>query len=114
MQGYAVELVVPGCCKKVRGVVYETFQFKQARAGIEPGLAALVLLERMQLAQVKQAALFKHLLGLLKDEAQVFNIFQHQATGDQVELRLAEGLGFPYVQLPKFDVGSLNFGLGFL
>lgn len=52
---------------------------------LKTGLCALVLAERMKLTNKKPAAFDQHTRRLGKNEIEIFDVFEHQIAGDQIE-----------------------------
>ncbi len=69
------------CTGIVRHVVLETLCDFWTVLGYKPRLAALVLLERMQLANVEPSAGAECCVRLGKNESEIFNVLEDQAAG---------------------------------
>ena len=67
--------------EKFRDVMHKTFEFEDARAGFETRFASLILLEWVQLAEIKSAARAQDAICFREDEINVFDVFERERTG---------------------------------
>ena len=82
---------------KIGYVMYKRWNRNRLGTSFKTSLHALILPERVQLADKTSTAIDQHTGSFCKDKPKIAEVFEHQIAGDQIDRGIRDGPSFSYI-----------------